>query len=190
MQVRNLTLNDDLDSVAELIYQTDPYIYPYWFDKCKNWKTHLIELIKSEGSAFYYKNILIAEQDNKPYGILVFLNENFKQTYDYCHLQNLNENFNYAIKQYVKPITDYLQSNTVYIPAVCVSKEKRRHHIGTKLLTTLKELHKNKLYKLHVLADNAAAIGLYEKLGFKKVVLTKGFNAPRKHKPNIYLMST
>ena len=31
MEIRKLSIKDDFEQVGELIYLTDPYIYPYWF---------------------------------------------------------------------------------------------------------------------------------------------------------------
>ena len=30
--IRKANKNDDLERISELIYNVDPYIYPYWFE--------------------------------------------------------------------------------------------------------------------------------------------------------------
>ena len=32
MQIRKAEKNDNFEDIGELIYLTDPYIYPYWFN--------------------------------------------------------------------------------------------------------------------------------------------------------------
>ena len=58
---RRATKEDNLSQIAELIYNTDPYIYPYWFDndedKCKEF---FKEAILQEGFLFHYDNLYVA----------------------------------------------------------------------------------------------------------------------------------
>ena len=65
-----------------------------------------------------------------------------------------------------------------HITNIAVSADYRRKHIGEALLkTVIDECYKNgvKYITLEVRASNKAAIGLYEKYGFKSLGLRKGY---------------
>ena len=70
--IRSASNNDNLERIAELIYKTDPYIYPYWFENIDNCKKMLPVLMKQDGFIFNLKNIDVAvEKDsNEILGII------------------------------------------------------------------------------------------------------------------------
>lgn len=178
MIIRNLTLDDDLNKVAELIYQTDPYIYPYWFENYPNWKDIVISLIKSEDSIFYYKNIIVALKNNNIVGIVIYLSYHSNNKFDYTELTKINQNFNYTINKYIQQIHSEVNDiNCLYLPNVCVDINYRRRNIGYQMINFIKEKHKKNII-LHCLANNTPAINLYLKCGFKKIGRENGFNAP------------
>lgn len=186
MQIRDLTLNDDLNKVAELIYQTDPYIYPYWFKDYSDWKSVLKHLIKTDGTVFYYKNIIIAIEHDEVIGIVVVLDNNSNLDYDYSDLIKINKNFKYTISNYIKQI-DSKTPDSVYIPNVCVDLIHRQKGVGFRLISYVKDKYKKNLL-LDCLADNLPALKLYSKCNFKIAKEGKGFNAPYKKKPFILKM--
>ena len=63
--VRRVNIDDNFEEMAELIYETDEYIYPYWFhDDVEEAKRVLPSLMKEEGFFFNYKSIYIAIDKN------------------------------------------------------------------------------------------------------------------------------
>ena len=98
---RNLTLEDNLQQVAELIYKTDPYIYPTWFKHYDSWKDVLVKLIRTEGSVFNYKNIIVAVLENNIIGILIYLNENTDLNFNYNQYIKVNRYFKFTINKYI-----------------------------------------------------------------------------------------
>ena len=188
MEIKELTLNDDLSKVAELIYLTDNYIFPYWFDGYNNWKELLVDLIKTKGTVFYYKNIIVAKQNNQIIGFLIHIENKNQLYFNYENLINYNKNFNHTIKTYVLPLKKYFTEPCVYISNVTVFPHNRQHGVATALLTHLIKQFPNTKFKLHTVCANTPAIKLYTKLGFKKMYELKGFNAPYKRKPLIQLM--
>lgn len=58
--IRRARDGDDLERIAELIYKTDAYIYPYWFENVENCKNILPNFIKQDGFIFNLKNIDVA----------------------------------------------------------------------------------------------------------------------------------
>lgn len=188
MEIRQATLDDDLNKIAELIYNTDIYIYPYWFKKTPNYVDVLIDIMKTEGTIFYYKNIYIAVEEKKVLGILVCFDNNTNLNSTYHKWIHINKNFNYTINKYLLALVNHRKEDYVYISNVCVRKSKRRQHIGTKLLNYILEQFPTKNFELAVLQSNIPGINLYTKLGFEIVESTKGFNGPLRKKPRIYNM--
>ena len=53
--------DDNMEEIARLIYQTDPYIYPYWFNNNEDEAVRvLVPLIQERGFIFYYENFYVA----------------------------------------------------------------------------------------------------------------------------------
>ena len=61
LKFRRAKETDNMEEIASLIYQTDPYIYPFWFN---NNEREAIEVLSrelmQEGCIFYYENIYVA----------------------------------------------------------------------------------------------------------------------------------
>lgn len=53
--IRKANKNDDLERILELIYNVDPYIYPYWFKNLENCKKVLPKLILEDNFIFNMK---------------------------------------------------------------------------------------------------------------------------------------
>lgn len=43
--IRKANKNDNLERIAELIYNVEPYIYPYWFENLENCKKYYQSLL-------------------------------------------------------------------------------------------------------------------------------------------------
>ena len=72
VNVRFLRQDDDLAKAADLIYQVDPYICPDFFgDRERAGKFGKV-LFKDDGGMFDFGHTLIAEEDGKLLGILIF----------------------------------------------------------------------------------------------------------------------
>ncbi|MBE5735619.1 MAG: GNAT family N-acetyltransferase, partial [Clostridiales bacterium] len=166
MTIRKLNKDDNFNKVAELIYATDQYIYPYWFYNFNNWRDVLVYLIQNSGSIFYYNNILIAEDDGNICGILIFLLNKDKFIIDYEELMKVNSNFKYTIEEYIIPTCTNIDDDTIHIPNISVSIESRRKGVATELIETLKKMFPNKNLEVDVLSTNKPAIELYNKEGF------------------------
>ena len=48
LKIRKATTNDNLQEIAELIYCTDQYIYPYWFESLEKCVEELPSLMVLE----------------------------------------------------------------------------------------------------------------------------------------------
>lgn len=187
MEIRKLRKNDNFEEVAKLIYLTDPYIYPYWFNNnIEEGMQVLSEMIKMP-TIFNYKNCLVALKEDKIIGLVVYATNKSDNS---ClqELKKYNLNYEYTITNYVEPLNNYIKPNYVYISNVCVLPENRRHKVGTHLMNYLIKNNSNKVLNLHVLKNNVLAIKLYKKFNFQKIENLKGFSGYRKRKPEILFM--
>ena len=61
IEFRRANLNDNLDDIAELIYKTDPYIYPFWFNNnIEEAKKYLKQLLTRPNNLFNIDNLYVA----------------------------------------------------------------------------------------------------------------------------------
>ncbi|MBQ8425743.1 MAG: GNAT family N-acetyltransferase [Clostridia bacterium] len=188
MEIRKAKITDDFSQITTLIYNTDKYIYPYMFFNTKNWKEILIDMIKTKGTLFYYDNILLAVENEKIAGIVIFFNQNTYFSKDYSKWQNIDKNIDFTIKNYILPTISHKLYNSIYISNVCVNSEFRGQGISKKLLNHLFETYKDTNFELDVLSDNSIAINLYKSFNFTITGEIKGFNARYKRKPKVFNM--
>lgn len=182
---RRATKEDNLSQIAELIYNTDPYIYPYWFDnnedKCKDF---FKDAILQEGFLFHYDNLYVAHDitTNEIIGVICAIDKSVNLNYNYEPLREINAQYKKVVDDYIKPILDEVEEydkDTIYIPNVCINKELRGKRIGTKLLgyfiSQMEKAGFNQ-FALDCLLHNLPAKNLYHGLGFKEMKLFNGFS--------------
>lgn len=171
-EFRKVRADDDLEKIAELIYYTDNYIYPYWFENLENCKKELPELIKEDKFFYNINNLYIATIDDQIVGLICVVDKETDLDYDYEKLRNKNERYRLTIDKYISGmIEEVKKEDFAYISNVCVDQNYRGQHIATFMLEKLKNIYVEKYYEkifLEVLADNPSAIHLYEKMGFGK----------------------
>ena len=180
---RRAGYKDNFTEIAQLLYQTDPYIYPYWFEEEQKCIDFLKEEMLKEGFIFNYNNLYIAfdHSINKVVGVICAIDKSVNLNYDYENLQMVNERYNIAIKNYIMPIVEEvkkLNENVIYIPNVCIDKNLRGKRIGSRLLGYfIAQMEKNgyEHFELDCLLHNIHAKNLYHGLGFKEMKLLKGF---------------
>lgn len=182
---RRAKKDDNMEEIAKLIYDTDPYIYPYWFQEDESKCIAFFkEKILEEGFLFNYNNLYIAYDStiNKIVGVICAIDKSVNLNYDYDKLKNINDNYNKTINKYIKPILDEVEefdNETIYIPNVCIDKNLRGKKIGTKLLgyyiSQMEKAGFNK-FALDCLLHNLQAKNLYHSLGFREMKLMNGFS--------------
>ena len=197
--IRKANKNDDLERISELIYNVDPYIYPYWFENLENCKKVLPKLILEDNFIFNIETIYIAinSDNNEIVGLSSIVDKYTNLEYDYEKISKKNDNIKYTIKNYIKPMIENIKTkNIATITNMCVKKEYRNMHIGYKLLKTVIDDYKYNNFnnveyiEIDVLAHNPSAIKLYQNLGFKQVSdIEKGFNGNNMEKPEVILMT-
>lgn len=185
--IRNANKNDDMDTIARILYQTDDNIYPIAFGKNENVaiKT-LSELIKNDNGLLSYKNIMILlskqkvsnKYVDKIHAVILYHDELETDTWNdddiKKYIENNNKenlsNFNNVSKSYFSRYNSINNKNTIDIIALAVDKEyrhknnsKEQYYYGYFLLNKLSNNFYNKKLVLEVLSNNIAARNLYEK---------------------------
>lgn len=195
--IRKPTPDDNLEKIAELLYNTDPYIYPYWFETLDKCKKELPPLLLEENFFFSLKNLFITidSSNNEIIGVVCILDKTVNLDYDYSELKKKNERYKFTIENYIEELIKEVENaDFAYISNVCVDANYQGKHIGKTMLKHIMELYKKNLYNhivLDVLAENPGAIKLYQNLGFEQFTeIFEGFNDPKKKRPNVFSMET
>lgn len=193
---RKANSNDNLLEIAELLYNTDPYIYPYWFGSLDNCLNVLPSLLLDEKFFFNINNlyVLIEKSSNKIVGVICIVDKNVDLDYDYSKLLQVNDRYKFTIENYIfSLIKEVKNSNFAYISNVCIDKDYRGKHLGNMMLNWLVDIYKRSIFKelaLDVIKDNGAAVKLYENIGFEQSSeVFKGFNDPNEESPDVFSMS-
>ena len=195
MEFRKTNEDDNLEEIAELLYLTDQYIYPYWFGSLENCKRELPALLLEDKFFFNINNLFIMKDvsNNKIIGVVCVVDKNVDLSYDYSKLEKANERYRFTVNTYIKALIEEVKNaDFAYISNVCVHPGYRGKHIGSIMVRQVIEVYRRKCFKemaLDVLADNSGAIKLYNNLGFKKSSdVFEGFNDPMLNKPAVFSM--
>ena len=175
---RRARIDDNMDEIAELIYQTDPYLYPYWFEnnveKAKEFLRHKILM---DGFVFNYKNCYVAydKSKDKIVGLVVAFDSSVNFDFDYEPYINEDVRSKNIIEKYLYACIDEAKeadSNFLYIMNCAVLEECRSQGIGKKLLGHFignMEKAGFNVFMLDCLLHNLRAKNLYHSLGFKEM---------------------
>ncbi len=189
---RRAKKNDNMSEIAALIYQTDPYIYPFWFKTDINKGIeYFASRMDKEGFFFNYDNIYVACDKNtgKIYGALCAVDYTVNLDYDYTEDMKIDFNYEYTIKNYILPLIEEAKENKfLYISNVCVNPEYRSKRIGTKILGHFITQMENagwQEFALDCLLHNLRAKNLYHSFGFKEMKEIVGFNGTNPEKVEV-----
>jgi ribosomal protein S18 acetylase RimI-like enzyme len=173
VSINTLTENDlktNYKSIADLIYETDPYIYPSAFGSKRNARNVILKLLSNSTGLFCRENIRVAKINGKIVGCVVFSYNSFNIDIEKINDKNLPVSFYDVNEKYFKKLIDLFneQGDIVYIACICVNKQNRnqRQRISDMLIKRVIKESGNKNIFLHVLAENLGAIKLFEKYGF------------------------
>lgn len=172
VMVRAMEEGDDRQAVAELIYGTDPYIYPAAFGTSRAAQKALPRLMDRETCAFGRGNIRVAVERDGIVGIAVVLTDppaDIDCDEFYAAHSRLPESFRHTCRNYFNQLGPYLEGDAVYIACVSVDPRRRGRRVGEMLIKGLIREFPGRRLKLHVLCDNGPAISLYRKYGFEIV---------------------
>lgn len=167
--VRKLQDKDDFDQVAKLIYLTDPYVYPNWFDSMEDGIKVIREMIELP-TLYNKENITVAvTKDGFVAGIIVS-----KQTPFVEDIAPIKQAFNLA-KVKLDKRTDFvfdayyakmgMSEDGYYIANVAVDENHRKKGIAAAMMNSI--INQKSFCTLECVVANASSLRLYQRMGFK-----------------------
>ena len=168
IQYRRAKATDNFEQISGLIYDTDIYIYPFWFGDKETAVKELSKHLGEDGFFFNYQNMFVGVDENN--NIVSFINVVDKNTnfeYDYTEMENFSPNAKYTIEHYIKGLIEEVKGfEYAYISNVCVDEKLRGQGVGKGMLDyVINNIEKAKIKQiaLDVLKYNPNALSLYEK---------------------------
>lgn len=187
IDLRRAKRTDNLEEIAKLIYQTDPYIYPFWFKNgVEEAQEVLPKYIVQPGFIYNYENMYVAHDKTNGHivGLVCAIDYTTNFDFDYTELASISPEYAFIVKNYIKVLIDeVLENKSMYIVICCVDKEFRSKRIGTVMLGNFVKLMEKAGYdtiEFDCLLHNVRAKNLYHSLGFKEMYTGIGFNGTEK----------
>lgn len=192
---RRANINDDFEQIAKLIYDTNPYIYPFWFhNDLEEAINFLKDNIKEDKFIYNYNNIYIAYDEEKKQiiGILCALDKSIDLNFDYSKMEQINKNYAYTINHYIKEIIKEVEANDyIYISNICIDGNNRGKKIGTSLASYFigqMEDYGYEEFTLDCLVHDLRAKNLFHKLKFNEMGEKIGFDGTDNSKVEMVTM--
>ena len=180
---RKVEKEDNMEDIARLLYDTDPYIYPYWFDgDAEEAAKVLAPKMLEDGFIFNYQNCRIAvDTDNgKIVAMLCSIGPDTNLEYDYRELASVNDNYKFIVDDYLKYLVNEVKEKQfVYLTNIAVDVDYREKKVGSRMLKDWVKLIDEAGYPeigFDCLMHNLRAKNLYHSLGFKEVAEGIGFD--------------
>lgn len=167
--IRKLKDDDNLTQVAKLIYLTDPYVYPNWFNNIEDGIKVIREMINLP-TLYNRENITVAVMpDGNIAGLVVAKQTPFTEEQKY-----ISQAFSMAgiiedkrtmevFEAYYSKMGD--AEDGYYIANVAVDPQYRNRGIGATLVSTV--MHGKDLCSLECVVANTVSWRLYQRLGFQ-----------------------
>lgn len=168
--VRPLAEGDDLTAVARLIYLTDPYIYPYWFDTEEDGCAVIREMIDLP-TLYNRKNVVVAILDGSVAGMIVSRDCPFKEEMEPILTAfaragvPVDERTDRIYRDYYSEMGD--AENGHYVANVATAPEFRRRGVAAALLKYITERESD--MTLECVQANSGSWRLYQRFGFEIV---------------------
>ena len=169
LEIRRLTADDDIKSVARLIYYSDNYIYPYLFeDDVRVAEKVLTNMILGD-TVYNYKDVHVALSSGQIIAMIITKTVPLKIDHESiikCFVDAavpVGARFVRVYNEYFKLLED--EPPDIYIANLAVDKMFRGMGVGKALMHSV--LNSDSAYHLEVVQANVNAVKLYEKLGFK-----------------------
>lgn len=171
IQYRKIQKKDSLKHIAQLIYNTDKYIYPTAFTNVKKLQKEFYRLLNSD-NLFNKNNIRVIEIDKKIAGVAVIISS--KTFAKRPIIRHQNEKYHDVCKSYFDLLSDIFYEDTVYLACVSVDETYQNRGIAKYIIKhVIKEFSPKKIL-LDTLIENSST-NLYKKMGFKVVKEKYGY---------------
>ncbi len=173
--IRPITLNDDLTRIAELVYATDGFLFPYMFGRGEAATDLLKDLIKRDQNSFSWRYITgYFDEEDVCQGIYIAYHQGNKSNdKDFSKVFKGLNGLWLALKSL--PFNTLLNppiQKTLYLQNLSVHESARSKGIGRALLSDFYESAIREgidTVSLDVSLDNEGAMRLYLKEGFKLI---------------------
>jgi ribosomal protein S18 acetylase RimI-like enzyme len=164
-----------LQEIAGLIYDTDPYIYPAMFKDRKEAEIVLPRMIRSGDRIFRTEHMFIAVDEKEVIGVLLWKRGPVSwNTAVYEKCGGNGEHIARVVREYFNLFAE-TKDNTATMVRIGVREDMRRNHIGSLLMETFMQEEAGP-YELYVLINNTEAVRFFEKDGFRIRETRPGFS--------------
>lgn len=163
----NINNGEELTEIGKLIYYTDPYIYPAFYDNDINLSVKCAKKMLTHDTLFNHKNILVGKINGKVAGFMVILDHFPLNNYEqmkramFDSLGRLTPLFDEVMDGYFQTLNYDWEG--LQIMSLAVLPEFRHQKVATKMLNWLP---RKNTYSLACIKDNLIARELYRKCGF------------------------
>ena len=171
IKLRKIEINDDIKTLTELVYDTDPYIYKDLFGDKSNALNLFKILLNDKKSLFYRDHFYGAFIGDNIVGIMSVIASNYEWDADSMRLAYME--LGIKMPDSAKAANEYLSQSFSRIGAksvacnICVNADYRHMGIGDFLVKKIISIAGRNPIELCVIAENIPAVKLYENNGFK-----------------------
>ena len=175
-----LLTQKQMEEIAALIYDTDPYIYPALFGNKENAIRLIPALMLKGDQMFDAQNLYLAQLKEEIVGLILWkkgklfwdvkLFEETANQLDIC----LPNDYLLVVQDYIREY-EAVEDEEISIINVSVNPNFQGKKIGYQMLVAFLETYEKELLSLYVLKENKGAVHLYEKCGFHIVDEQNGF---------------
>lgn len=158
----------DIEDIGRLIYLTDPYVYPAFYENSIDLSVKCAKSMLSRETLFNHKFIKVGKINGHVAGFMVILEKYVSSNPKEMELA-MKESLGYLTPKFDHVMEGYFNTldyewEGLQIMSLAVLPEFRGKHVATKMLNSLP--NKN-TYSLACVKDNKNARELYRKCGFE-----------------------
>ena len=166
---------EQLQEIAGLIYDSDPYIYPAMFASRTEAGIVIPKMIRAGDPLFRRENLFVALDGAKVAGVLLWMRGPLawnKKIYEKCG--GKSKYIGRVAMEYLDLFAE-TPPDTVSLVRVSVKKELQGNKIGSLLMETFLEAEEGP-YQLFVLSNNMEAVHFFDEKGFRIRETRPGFS--------------
>ena len=188
LEVDDVLTDKQYKMIAELIYETDPFIYPAIFESNRDSRETAIALLpgllrSAQDNMFRQDNLFLYMKGDCVVGIILW--NKGPLCWDYIPLVNVAKTNGFTLKEenLVKVRDKYVQGqyfeadpDTISLINICINSTMRGQGVGKRMMTEFLLHHEGEQMELCVLSDNLSALTLYQNMGFEITAEVEGFS--------------
>lgn len=173
MLIRPADPQRDARAVAGLIYDTDPYVFPFMFGRRARALPVLAQLFALKANSFSYRYVTVAEADGEIAGMLIGyeprqIDKHAEEGDFKCVLSAFEQLLMIPKFWILQPFLDKSEITGRYIQNVCVAESHRGKGVGSGLIRHFCAQQPGAVW-LDVEMGNKENRAIYEHMGFRVV---------------------